>query len=381
MNQALGNVGKTVIHTEPLEAEPVDQIESLRELVRDMDSGAVEMLVILGANPIYTAPADIPFAEKFAKVKLRVRLGLYDDETSELCHWHIPAAHYLETWGDTRAYDGTVTIQQPLIAPLYRGKSPQELLALFSDQPERSAHDVVKDYWQHQKPSPDFETWWRKSVHDGVVEGTAAPAKTVSAKPVGQVPDLPSVNGLEIIFRPDPTIYDGRFANNGWLQELPKPLTKLTWDNAALISPATAQRLNLENMAEIELQYAGRTVKAPVWITPGHAADSITIHLGYGRRRAGRRPRRRLQRLSAAHSRRPGSPRACRFARPAASIRSPRLSITGGWKAAIRCAPEPSPNSRPIPSSCKKWKSCRPRRSRSIRRSSTKATPGAWRSI
>jgi molybdopterin-containing oxidoreductase family iron-sulfur binding subunit len=287
MNQTLGNVGKTVIHTEPLEAEPVDQIESLRDLIRDMDSGAVEMLVILEANPVYTSPADLPFAEKFAKVKLRVRLGLYDDETSELCHWHIPAAHYLETWGDTRAYDGTVTIQQPLIAPLYRGKSAQEMLALFSDQPERSSYDIVKGYWQERKPSPDFEAWWRKSVHDGIVPGTAAAVKNVSAK-VGQVPDLPSVNGLEIIFRPDPTIYDGRFANNGWLQELPKPLTKLSWDNAALISPATAQRLQLENMAVIELQYNGRTVKAPVWIMPGHAADSITVHLGYGRKRAGR---------------------------------------------------------------------------------------------
>jgi MoCo/4Fe-4S cofactor protein with predicted Tat translocation signal len=288
MNHTLGNIGKTVIHTEPLEAEPVDQIESLRELIRDMDSGAVEMLVVLDANPVYTAPADLPFAEKFAKVKLRVRLGLYDDETSELCHWHIPAAHYLETWGDTRAYDGTVTIQQPLIAPLYRGKSAQEMLALFSDQPERSGYDIVKGYWQGHKPSADFEAWWRKSVHDGVVPGTAAAAKSVSVKSVAQVPDLPTRNGLEIIFRPDPNIYDGRFANNGWLQELPKPLTKLTWDNAALVSPATAQRLQLENMAEIELQYSGRTVKAPVWIMPGHAADSITVHLGYGRKRAGR---------------------------------------------------------------------------------------------
>jgi MoCo/4Fe-4S cofactor protein with predicted Tat translocation signal len=287
INSTLGNVGKTVIYTEPVEAEPVDQVDSLRDLIRDMDSGAVEMLVILDANPVYTAPADLPFAEKFAKVKLRVRLGLYDDETSELCHWHIPAAHYLEAWGDTRAYDGTATIQQPLIAPLYRGKSAQEMLALFSDQPERSSYDIVKAYWQERKPSADFEAWWRKSVHDGVVPGTAAAVKNVSAK-VGQVPDLPSVNGLEIIFRLDPTIYDGRFANNGWLQELPKPLTKLTWDNAALISPATAQRLQLENMAEIELQYNGRSVKAPVWIMPGHPADAITVYLGYGRRRAGR---------------------------------------------------------------------------------------------
>jgi ferredoxin len=255
-----------------------------------MDSDAVDMLVILDANPVYTAPADLSFAEKLAKVKLRVRLGLYDNETSELCHWQIPATHYLETWGDTRAYDGTVTIQQPLIAPLYRGRSAQELLTLFSDQPERSSYNIVKEYWQERKPSPDFEAWWRKAVHDGVVPGTAAAIKTVSVK--SNASEVPGGNAtaqdLEIIFRPDPTIYDGRFANNGWLQELAKPLTKLTWDNAALISPATAQKLNLENMAEIELQYNGRAVKAPVWIMPGHTADSITVHLGYGRKRAGR---------------------------------------------------------------------------------------------
>ena len=287
INQALGNIGKTVIHTEPLEANPVDQIESLRDLIRDMDSGSVELLLIIDANPIYSAPADLPFAEKFTKVKLRIRLGLYDDETSELCHWHIPETHYLETWGDTRAYDGTVTIQQPLIAPLYRGKSAHELLAAFSDQPERSSYDIVKGHWREQKPAGDFEAWWRKSVHDGFIAGTALPAKSVSAKTVGVEQARPGA-GLEIIFRPDPAIYDGRFANNGWLQELPKPLTKLTWDNAALISPSTAERLKLHNEQEIELRYNGRAVKAPVWITPGHAAESITVHLGYGRTRAGR---------------------------------------------------------------------------------------------
>jgi MoCo/4Fe-4S cofactor protein with predicted Tat translocation signal len=286
INQALGAVGKTVVHTEPLEANPVDQIESLRDLARDMDSGAVELLVILGANPVYTAPADLAFAGKLQKVKLRVRLGLYDDETSAVCHWHIPEAHYLETWGDTRAYDGTVTIQQPLIAPLYRGKSAHEILAAFSDQPERSSYDIVKSYWRERKPAADFESWWRKSVHDGVAAGTSAAVKNAPLKRIDAVPRSPQ--GMEIIFRPDPSIYDGRFANNGWLQELPKPLTKLTWDNAALIGPATAQRLNLHNEEEIELRYQGRTVKAPVWIMPAHPADSVTVHLGYGRTRGGR---------------------------------------------------------------------------------------------
>jgi molybdopterin-containing oxidoreductase family iron-sulfur binding subunit len=286
MNRALGNVGKTVVYTEPIEAEPVDQIASLRDLVRDMDAGAVDVLLILGANPLYNAPADIPFAEKFSKVNLRIRIGLYDDETSELCHWHIPGTHYLETWSDTRAYDGTVTIQQPLIAPLYHGKSEHEMLALLSDQPERSAYDLVKGYWQDQKKTADFEAWWRKSVHDGLIEGSVAAHKNVSLKPLTAV--APAAEGVEIIFRPDPAIDDGRFTNNAWLQGLPKPLTKLTWDNAALVGPAMAQKLQLENMAEVELQYNSRKVKAPVWILPGQPADSITIHLGYGRRRAGR---------------------------------------------------------------------------------------------
>ena len=286
MNHALGAAGKTVVYTEPVEAEPVDQVASLRELARDMSAGAVEALLVLEANPIYNAPADLGFAEKFTKVKMRIRAGLYDDETSGLCHWHVPAAHYLETWGDTRAYDGTVTIQQPLIAPLYHGKSPHEILALLSDQPERSAYDLVKSYWQEQKKTGDFEAWWRKSVHDGLIEGSAAAPKSAALK--AQAAPPPAPGGLEIIFRADPTIGDGSFANNGWLQELPKPLTKLTWDNAAMVGPATAQKLQLENEAEIELQYQGRSVKAPVWILPGHPADSITVHFGYGRKRAGR---------------------------------------------------------------------------------------------
>ena len=286
MNLALGNVGKTIVHTDSLEAEPVDQIESLRELVTEMDAGRVELLVIVGGNPVYNAPADFTFRERMAKVKLRVHSGLYDDETSEMCQWHVPAAHSLETWGDARAFDGTVTIQQPLIAPLYFGRSVHELFAAFSDKPERSAYQIVREYWMTQKPSADFEPWWRKAVHDGVVAGSALPPKTVSARALNLQPGA-APQGSEIVFRPDPTIYDGRFANNGWLQELPKPLTKVTWDNVAQISPATAQRLGLQNEDFVELSYQGRKVPAPVWISPGHANESVSVTLGYGRTRAG----------------------------------------------------------------------------------------------
>src|SRR5437763_3999934 len=340
MNDAPGNVGKTVFYTEPIEANSVDQTQSLRELVNDIDAGKVETLIIIGGNPAYNAPADFGLGEKklelnpLNKVKLRAHLNLYNNETSEICHWHIPAAHYLESWGDARSYDGTVTIVQPLIAPLYEGKTAQEMPALFGDNYDRKTYDIVRDYWRTQAPgvstasgsdrvapasSPqtpsaatDFESWWRKCLHDGFVPNTALPVKAVSLKSdwasslaqtnAGGTPALP-VGSYEIVFRADPTIYDGRFANNGWLQELPKPLTKLTWDNVALVSPNTARKLGLtvpnyeqekkggEAFVDtIELKLNGRAISkaVPAWVMPGQPDDVITIQLGYGRERAGR---------------------------------------------------------------------------------------------
>ncbi|HVN83326.1 MAG TPA: TAT-variant-translocated molybdopterin oxidoreductase [Candidatus Binatia bacterium] len=291
INHALGNVGKTLVYTEPVEAEPIDQAESLRTLVTDMAAGAVNLLVILGANPAYNAAADVPFAESLAKVGMRVHVGLYDDETAQLCHWHIPEAHALESWSDIRAFDGTATIVQPLIAPLYEGsKSFHEILAAFSDRPDRSGYDLVRDHWKSVHGDADFERVWRKALHDGVIPNTAAAPKSVTLNTdwLSAVAKLPAPDArLEIVFRPDPTIGDGRFANNGWLQELAKPITKLVWDNAALICPATAERLGLANEDVIELRYNGRAVRAPIWITPGQAADSVTVHLGYGRSRSG----------------------------------------------------------------------------------------------
>ena len=289
INAALGNVGKTVVYTDPLDPNPVDDFESLRELGQDMDAGKVEMLVIAGGNPVYNAPADFGFTQRMSKVKLRIHMGLYADETSEFCQWHIPEAHFLETWSDARAYDGTITIMQPLIQPLYFGRSVHEMLAAFGETPSQSPYDIVKGYWNRQHPGADFEDWWRKAVHDGIVPNTALPAKTVALKTGAVTPPRPvEGQGIEIVFRPDPHVFDGRFANNGWLQELPKPLTKLTWDNAALVSPATAERLKLQNEDLVDLEYRGRKVRAPIWILPGHANDSVTVHLGYGRTRAGR---------------------------------------------------------------------------------------------
>ena len=354
MNSALGNVGKTVLYTDPVEARPENQIQSIQDLAQDLDSGQIDLLVILGGNPVYNAPVDLNFAERMMKAKLRVHLSLYKDETSELCQWNIPQAHYLESWGDTRAYDGTVSIIQPLIAPLYRGKTAYEVLAAFSDQPERSSYEIVRDYWRANRsgggrvspiatgssataaqsqtaqpaaaqapvatappqPAPAqpsaatdaassaFEQFWRKALHDGLIPNTQLQPKTVAvaANWAAQAPLSPqSVNQnapLEISFRPDPTIHDGRFANNGWLQELPKPVTKLTWDNAVMISPATAESYGLEfkpgylgglmEADQVSLSFKDRSILAPIFVMPGHADGCATVYLGYGRRIAGR---------------------------------------------------------------------------------------------
>ena len=287
INAALGNVGKTLSYTEPLEYSPVDTTQSLKDLVAAMRAGQVETLFILGGNPVYDAPADLDFAGALAKVKLKAHLSLYNDETSVLCQWQLPAAHYLETWGDARAHDGTITIQQPLIAPLYGGRTEIELLASLGGDAGRSAHDLVKSYWQQKLGDKDFDQNWRIALHDGLVSNTALEPVKVDAK-MPPVSTASPASGIEIVFRPDPTIWDGSFANNGWLQELPKPTTKSTWDNAVWIAPSTAQKLNLQTEDVVALNFEGRMIEAPVWILPGHAADSITVHLGYGRTHGGR---------------------------------------------------------------------------------------------
>jgi MoCo/4Fe-4S cofactor protein with predicted Tat translocation signal len=307
MNDALGNAGNTVVYTDPVEAEPVNQLESLRSLVADMNAGKVDVLVIVGGNPVYTAPADLEFTAAMSKVQMRVHLSLYEDETSELCHWQIPEAHFLESWSDARGHDGTASIVQPLIAPLYGGRSAHEVIAAMTDRPERSAYEIVRDRWSASTPGPkdQFELQWRRWLHDGVVPNTAfAPKPVRVASPAldrGQAGSGSETPGLEIAFRTDPCVLDGRFANNGWLQELPKPITKLTWDNVVIVSPATADRLEASSdpaftggehgqilTSLVELRYQGRTVRGPLFPVVGHPDDCVTVHLGYGRTHAGR---------------------------------------------------------------------------------------------
>ncbi len=286
MNQALGNVGKTVKYTEPIEGNPADQQDSIRQLVADMKAGTVETLLILGGNPIYSAPADLDFAGALKNVYWKAYLGLYSDETGRQCVWQVPEAHYLESWGDVRAFDGTVSFVQPLIAPLYGGKTALEVIATLGGQPDQSDHDLVQAYWQSQSKAPNFDVFWQEALYNGVVPNTAVPAVNVTAK-MPPAPQPKTAQGMEIVFRPDPTIWDGSFSNNGWLQELPKPANKMTWDNAVWISPNTSQQKNLNIGDVVELKYQGRTVTGPIWIMPGHADNSATVHLGFGRTYAG----------------------------------------------------------------------------------------------
>ena len=299
INQAVGNVGKTVFYTEPVDANPVNRDESLHSLVEDMRAGKVDLLLILGGNPAYDAPAELEFASalKSSAVSLKVFLGSHRNETAELCQWHVPEAHYLESWSDARAYDGTVSIVQPLIEPLYGGKSAHELITILAGQSGVTGHDLVQGYWQKQHTGADFDAFWRKSLHDGWIDGmTLAPKQVIlktdyqvsSKHPEPKFYTLAVPQAIELNFRRDPSIYDGRFSNNGWLQELPKPLTKLTWDNPIMIGPAMAERLKLNFKDVAELEFNGKKVKGPVWIQAGHPDNSITVFLGYGRTRAGR---------------------------------------------------------------------------------------------
>jgi Fe-S-cluster-containing dehydrogenase component/anaerobic selenocysteine-containing dehydrogenase len=289
MNAALGGTGKSVIYTDPLEVQPVDQIDSLRRLSRDMNDGKVELLLILGGNPIYNAPLDFDFAKGLEKVKTSIHTGLHFDETSSKTTWHIPEPHFLEDWGDARALDGTVSILQPLIAPLYSGSHSQlQILDAIVQLPGRTPYEIVRAYWTAQSGSNDFEQWWRKSVHDGLIANSELPAITATPNNKISPPSATASNGVELVFRPDVYMYDGRYANNVWLQELPHPMTKLTWDNAVFLSPKTAARLGFDNQQHVEMSFRGRTVKGSVWILPGQPDESLTVELGWGRWQSGR---------------------------------------------------------------------------------------------
>jgi MoCo/4Fe-4S cofactor protein with predicted Tat translocation signal len=383
INDALGNTGTTVEYATNIAAAGPNGTSSIAELAEAMEAGQVELLVVLGGNPVFTAPADLRFGERLGRVGLVVYLSTHVDETAPHSHWHVPEAHALESWGDARAFDGTVTLTQPLIDPLYEGRSAHEFLSVFTAQPDRRGRSIIMDFWtkayasgeggwtfRHPRDEsfPNADAVWRTALHEGYIAGTslaegspatalrttataaagtaaaagatpevqdpgtgtgatqegqlppqgagdqrsaAIPETQVPAPPTATTPGAtaadqpaqpaapdvappaasagPSEPGdLEIIFRPDPTVWDGRFANNGWLQELPKPFTKVTWDPTAWISPSLASEHGLRNGDVIELGYRGHTAQMPVFIVPGHPARSVTTFFGYGRRMAGR---------------------------------------------------------------------------------------------
>jgi MoCo/4Fe-4S cofactor protein with predicted Tat translocation signal len=292
MNHALGSIGTTISYGTPPSPGSTRQTQALRELAAEMATGQVDLLLILGGNPAYNAPADLHFAEHLAKLPLSVHLGLHVDETAALCRWHLPQAHFLESWSDTRTADGTAALQQPLMAPLYGGKSAHQLLAALLGQGSISDRTIVREHWRRVHGDAEFETFWNEALRRGVIEETRLPDVDVKLD-IGflTLPPRPAtsiVAPLELVFAPDPTIWDGRYANNAWLQELPKPLTKLTWDNAATLSPATAARLGAANGDVITLGYRDTRVTAPVWIMPGQADATVGLSLGYGRIRSGR---------------------------------------------------------------------------------------------
>jgi MoCo/4Fe-4S cofactor protein with predicted Tat translocation signal len=296
INAAIGSRGQTVNYLEPIAVHPGQERASLSDLADEMRAGSVDTLLMLGSNPVYSAPGEVEFAEALAKVRLRVHLGLYNDETAFLSDWHIPAAHFLEAWGDARAFDGTATIQQPLIAPLYEGKTAHELLAVIAGSAGQSAFEIVQQHWQTQLGENDFARQWRKAIHDGLVAETEAQTVDAQLSEDLRADDATAARAstelpegkFEVEIRPDPTIGDGRYANNGWLQELPKPMTKLTWDNVAYVSLNTADELKLKSGDLIDVMVADRSVRAPVWVMPGQPDRCISLTLGYGRTRTGR---------------------------------------------------------------------------------------------
>ena len=299
INQILGNVGSTITITDPIEFNPGNQLESLRQLVTDMNRGTVRALIIMGGNPVFDAPADFGFARALDKVPFRVHHNLYYDETGMLCHWHIPETHYLESWSDVRGHDGTVSIVQPLIAPLYNGRSAHEMLGGMLGGMDVNTYDAVRGYWMPKFPA-NFEQTWRKWLNDGVIAGSALPSRGGTAPTaVPAAAPRPAATGIELQLKHDPTIYDGRYANIAWLQELPKPQTKITWDNVLLLSAKTAEDLgyddrtrdalvNERSTIRANLTYRGRTVNVPVWIVPGHPDNCGTLTFGYGRERGGK---------------------------------------------------------------------------------------------
>ena len=290
INQALGNTGTTVIHREPVQAKPENQTQSLAALAEAVKGGQVNVLLIIGGNPAFSAPSDMDFAGALGGMtgRLRIHLTSHPNETSALCDWSVPEAHFLESWGDLRAHDGTVSIVQPIIQPLYAdAKSGIELLATLLGDAGAKGYDLVRQTWQPLWEG-SFDTQWKRALMNGVVANTAAAPAQVKANTEFGAHTPAAQDELDLLFRVDPCIFDGRWVNNGWLMELPHPLTKHTWDNVVLMGPGTATRLGVGTDDLVSVSYRGRAVEGSVLVQFGHPEGAVTLHLGFGRERTGK---------------------------------------------------------------------------------------------
>ena len=293
LNDSFGTVNETFF---PYNASgghgnlPIGTIESLAS---DINADGVKTLLLLAPNPAYDAPSDLRIADLLARVENTIHLGLYRNETARLCSWHLPLAHFLESWGDALAEDGVYGVAQPMIEPLYAGKSAIELLALVLDRDRRNGRELLWDQLGKGVGDSYRDKLWPRAFHDGIIRWSDKELNTLLD--IGELhggtsaPAFDSTRGdLELAFYPDTKLYDGRFANNGWLQEMPDPMTKLTWDNAVLMSPATAEKLGVAHEDVVKLKFKGREVEAPVYVMPGQADGSVAVSLGYGRTAAGK---------------------------------------------------------------------------------------------
>jgi molybdopterin-containing oxidoreductase family iron-sulfur binding subunit len=289
INAALGSRAAALIDPVHIDAGPATQ--SFADLTAELDRGAVETLVTIGANPVYAAPAEIDFRALLARVPTSVTAGLYDDETASLSNWFLPLRHYLESWGDARAYDGTVSFVQPLIRPLTDGRTVPEILAIFAGDENPDGEALLRDHWRAQQKGGDFGASWEDALKRGFLPESGPRPQTPDLRPTDLGPALgrlaaappPSAGALEIAFLTSPQVHDGRFADNPWLLELPRPVTKLTWDNAAMMSARTAGRLGVETGDVVELSLRGKKIEIPVLVVRGHADDAVSVDLGYGR--------------------------------------------------------------------------------------------------
>jgi len=290
INEALGNLGATIEYREMVDAM-LPQRKQLVALTQQMAAGQINTLVMLGGNPLQNAPADLNFKSALAKVETTIHLSLYRDETSKAATWHVPMAHYLESWGDARSSDGTASVIQPMIEPLFGGHSSIEMLNLLATGEDKRGYDIVRETWQ-SLVSGGFEQGWRRTLHDGLLANSSLPAVAVASTASAMAAAVSGLNNgsdeLEVVFLPSTQLHDGRFVNNGWLQEMPHPITKLTWDNCAMIAPATAKQMGVKSGDVVQLTTGGRSVEIPVWVVPGQADNCLAIELGYGREKFGR---------------------------------------------------------------------------------------------